>query len=236
MNRQETRCTGTKDGKRCSKLISKEASFCSDCESSNTDNVTAQSLCESDIQSTGESDSSESHGDDNGNEKWDFHEQLNASEVSGVHHKVNVQCGGPENVLPPNESVITLTSMGFTREQAIDALKKTGGRIEKAVDWLLTLPTDEDIMSRTERALYEVNLPCEEQSSVIPSNELVRKLTSVGFTEEQAIGALKCTNGNEEEEAANLLLSSVKDYDMEQMKAAITEGEILSIDKHLDTK
>lgn len=38
-----------------------------------------------------------------------------------------------------------------------------------------------------------MNLPCEEQASVIPSNELVRKLTSVGFTEEQAIGALKCT-------------------------------------------
>ncbi|CAC5404753.1 unnamed protein product [Mytilus coruscus] len=362
MNRQEAICQGIKDGKRCSKLICNESVFCSDCESSNTDNVSAQSFHESDNESIGESDACESQDDDNGNDKWDVNKQFKTPHASDgkkrapikrsckscghdvhkhqkfcnncgykigapclgkirgntctaflnveikfcedcgtanpdyIKEQCQVQSGEQDNCLPPNESVMTLTSMGFTREQAMDALKTTGdnieeathrilgipvdknksterkfshsaaqlqsqnvdkissipsdesiiqlmsmgytneqaiyalqcceGHIEKALDFLLSFPTDDDTMTRTEPALSEaqINPQCKKQTSLIPSHESVLQLTSVGFTKEQAIDALKCTNGNEEE-AVSRLLCSVPDYDMEQMKAALTEVE-----------
>ncbi|CAC5369849.1 unnamed protein product [Mytilus coruscus] len=393
MNRQETICSGIKDGKRCPKLISNKAVFCLDCESLNTDNVPVDSLCESDNKSTGESDSSENHDDDNGNEKWDFNEQLNISHESNVStnssvkkrckncghtiqkdqmfcdkcgnklgavcigeingkpcskfisvktkfcahcgtanienssgkkrdrlkrnckscghdiHKLqkfcnncgykigalcigkiqgnicneflNVeikfcancgkenpdyitaqcqeQCGEPDNSLPPNESVMTLTSMGFTREQAIDALKNTGDNVEVAihrilglpvyenrrtrrkinhsagdhveiaVDWLLNLPTDDETMTRTETVLSEANF--KDLKSLIPSNESSMELTSVEFTGTIPIDALKLVDGDEEKAENKFRNLRVGDDTMLRKTPIMFEEEIKDSDE-----
>jgi len=42
----------------------------------------------------------------------------------------------------PNESILQLQDMGFTRDQAIKALRNTDGDAARAVDWLFSHPDD----------------------------------------------------------------------------------------------
>ncbi|CAC5404750.1 unnamed protein product [Mytilus coruscus] len=277
MNPERVVCSGIKDGKTCSKLVSNESAFCLDFGSSITDNVPVQSSSEPGNESTGESDSSESQDDGNRSEKWDLNEHLKTATVSDVSTNSSVQkrckncghnirqdqmfcdkcgnklgdvCIGKINGIPcskfvsyeskfcahcgtanieknsgktsckscghdihktqkfcdncgfkigatclgkingnpcatflsyeikfcancgtanpdyiaaqfksknkdeissvvSNDSIIQLTSMGYTGEQAMDALKCYGGHLEEAVDWLLNLPTDDDTTKRT---------------------------------------------------------------------------------------
>lgn len=44
----------------------------------------------------------------------------------------------PDTEPPPEESVVTVTSMGFTREQALRALHATNNSVERAVDWIFS--------------------------------------------------------------------------------------------------
>ncbi|XP_061097803.1 ubiquitin carboxyl-terminal hydrolase 13-like isoform X1 [Conger conger] len=47
-------------------------------------------------------------------------------------------------IQPPEESVAILTSMGFPRRQAIQALKTTNNNLEHALDWIFTHPDHEE--------------------------------------------------------------------------------------------
>ncbi|XP_059811489.1 ubiquitin carboxyl-terminal hydrolase 5 isoform X1 [Hypanus sabinus] len=49
---------------------------------------------------------------------------------------------GPEP--PPEESVATISSMGFSREQALRALRATNNSVERAVDWIFSHIDDLD--------------------------------------------------------------------------------------------
>lgn len=46
--------------------------------------------------------------------------------------------GGMSNFIPNEEAVSMITMMGFTRVQAVQALKATNNNVERAADWIFS--------------------------------------------------------------------------------------------------
>ncbi|XP_064418348.1 ubiquitin carboxyl-terminal hydrolase 13 isoform X8 [Latimeria chalumnae] len=62
------------------------------------------------------------------------------------------------NKQPPEEIVAIITSMGFARTQAIQALKATNNNLERALDWIFTHPdSEEESEAMSEVADTEIN-------------------------------------------------------------------------------
>jgi len=62
--------------------------------------------------------------------------------------------GGPS---VSEEAVVMLSSMGFTRDQAIRALKATNGDVERATDWIFSHAEEMDAEQPTDAAAAETN-------------------------------------------------------------------------------
>ncbi|CAE8742783.1 unnamed protein product [Polarella glacialis] len=89
-----------------------------------------------------------------------------------------------------NKSLKTLTDMGFTREQATEALGASDGNVDQATAILLSAAEDSPI----------VEDPFTIAAPPAPSvdNEAVQQIVQMGFTEQQAKNALDGASGNVE--------------------------------------
>ncbi|XP_048397533.1 ubiquitin carboxyl-terminal hydrolase 13 [Stegostoma tigrinum] len=79
-------------------------------------------------------------------EEPDFAEPLLPTGYNDVSHNEVGLAGGASSVenQPPEEIVAIITSMGFSRNQAIHALKATNNNLERALDWIFTHADNED--------------------------------------------------------------------------------------------
>ncbi|CAC5404749.1 unnamed protein product [Mytilus coruscus] len=103
----------------------------------------------------------------------------------------------------------------------------SGGKVYEAADWLLSRTVHHDVAMRKKPTLSEAQFQTQwtEQPSFRPSNESVIEMMSLGFTKEQAIDVLKCSDGNEEEAAIRLVNHPVHSDVTVQEKVAFFEEE-----------
>lgn len=96
------------------------------------------------------------------------------------------------------EGIKKLSEMGLTKEQAKDALKKSEGNIENAVNIFFSQQTLESAK----------NAPYENQKTTEHDNEAIRRLMALGVSEERAKQAYLSSLRNEDL-AANLLFDEI---------------------------
>ena len=76
-----------------------------------------------------------------GLKKWDAKEkEAKEKEAKKKAEETAQQAGEPAQPLPLQSSVQRLMDMGFTRDQAEEALSKCNNSFEQATDWLLNKP------------------------------------------------------------------------------------------------
>ncbi|VDI62957.1 Hypothetical predicted protein, partial [Mytilus galloprovincialis] len=253
-------CLGEIHGKQCSKFISVESKFCAHCGTANIENNSEkeraplkkscnncgnvihkhQKFCNNCGHKIGAPCIGKIKGSPCSaflNVEIKFCENcgMENPDYIAVQHKVNVQCGGPDNVLPPNESVITLTSMGFTREQAIHALKKNENNVEEAIHKILGIPIYENRRTRRKFNISTTQLMSqnEDRNSYIPSDDSIIQLTSMGYTRIEALYALKCCGGRIEKAVDWLLNLPIDEGTMSRTERAFYEG-ILNTGRHIE--
>ncbi|XP_052085198.1 uncharacterized protein LOC127722353 [Mytilus californianus] len=167
-------CIGEINGKPCSKFISVETNFCAHCGTANFEKKSEKKRaplnkscksCGHDIHkhqkfcnNCGYKIGAPCIGKIKGNPCSAFlNVEIKFCENCGSENPdyIAVQCGEPDNSFPPNEAVMTLTSMGFTREQAIEALENTEHNVEKAIHRILGIPVYEN--RRTRRREFKLS-------------------------------------------------------------------------------
>ncbi|XP_040284198.1 ubiquitin carboxyl-terminal hydrolase 13 isoform X2 [Bufo bufo] len=71
--------------------------------------------------------------------------------------------------LPPEEIVALITSMGFQRRQAIQALRATNNNLERALDWIFSHPECEDEAANTSQSVDDENN--QQSNGILTDNE-----------------------------------------------------------------
>ncbi|XP_069831233.1 ubiquitin carboxyl-terminal hydrolase 13 isoform X2 [Dendropsophus ebraccatus] len=98
----------------------------------------------------------------------DFAEPLNipgcaaASAQSSYGHPAQVN-------QPPEEIVALITSMGFQRNQAFQALRATNNNLERALDWIFSHPECEDEAANTSQSTDDENN--QQSNGILTNNE-----------------------------------------------------------------
>ncbi|KAK3106047.1 hypothetical protein FSP39_011642, partial [Pinctada imbricata] len=85
---------------------------------------------------------------------------------------------GGGSFIPNEEGIMMLSAMGFTRDQAIKALKNTDNNIERAADWIFSHPEELDTPMETEEAQASSSEP--QYRDGYPKYKLVAFISHMG--------------------------------------------------------
>eukprot|EP00116_Pleurobrachia_bachei_P010418 sb/3470680/ len=103
------------------------------------------------------------------------------------------------------DDVKQIVDLGFTDDQAKQALVANNYRLDSAIEWLLAGQHNNASASSTRRGEGATTRPRRRRGVFKPDKEAVKNLVEMGFPEVEVVGALELTRNNQQEACAILL-------------------------------